>query len=324
MEAVKEQKEMRAVYTETLIEMAKEDPRIVVLEADLMKATGTGSFGASFPDRTFNVGVAEANMVGIAAGLSAKGKIPFAATFCCFASRRAFDQFFISANYARLNVKLVGTDPGVSAAFNGGTHMSFEDIGLMRTIPKLVIFEPSDPVSLKALVREAASHYGCTYMRMHRKPIPLLYAESESFQLGKGKVLREGKDAVIVALGAIMVPEALKAAEALSTEGISVAVIDILTVKPLDQELVLRWAKETGCVITAENHQVMGGLGSAVAEVLAEEPCAVLRRVGVQEEFGEVGTQEYLQKRFGLTADNLIEAVREGIAIKKRELIRTR
>lgn len=317
METKKEAKEMRAVYTETLIELAKEDPRIVVLEADLMKATGTGSFGAAFPERTFNVGVAEANMVGVAAGLSAKGKIPFAATFCCFASRRAFDQFFISANYARLNVKLVGTDPGVSAAFNGGTHMSFEDIGLMRTIPKLVIFEPSDPVSLKALIKEAAAQYGCTYIRLHRKPVLPLYEETESFQLGKGKVLREGKDAVIIALGAILVPEALKAAEALAAEGISVAVIDILTVKPLDRELVLHWAKTTGCVVTAENHQVRGGLGSAVAEVLAEEGVAVLRRVGVQDEFGEVGTQDYLQKRFRLTAEHLAEAVREGIARKR-------
>lgn len=314
--STKELKEMRAVYTETLIELAKEDPRIVVLEADLMKATGTGSFGAVFPHRTFNVGVAEANMVGVAAGLSARGQIPFAATFCCFASRRAFDQFFISANYARLNVKLVGTDPGVSAAFNGGTHMSFEDIALMRAIPKLVIFEPSDPVSLKALVREAVNHTGCTYLRLHRKPIPPLYPETETFQFGRGKVLREGKDVAIIALGAIMVPEALKAADLLAQEGVSATVIDILTVKPLDEELVLHWAKETGAVVTAENHQRMGGLGSAVAEVLAENRVAVLRRVGIQDEFGEVGTQAYLQERFGLTAARIVEASRSAVASK--------
>ncbi|MFQ3621349.1 MAG: transketolase C-terminal domain-containing protein [Spirochaetales bacterium] len=319
MAVATEIKEMRAVYTEALIDLAKEDSRIVVLEADLMKATSTGSFGSVFPERTFNVGVAEANMIGVAAGLSAKGYIPFPATFCCFASRRAFDQFFISANYARLSVKLVGTDPGVSAAFNGGTHMSFEDIGLMRTIPKLVIVEPSDPVSLKALVREVARQEGCAYLRLHRKPIAPLYSENEPFQIGKGKVLREGQDGVIIALGAILVPEALKAANALEKEGVSVGVIDILTVKPLDSSLVLEWAERTGAVVTAENHQIRGGLGSAVAEVLAEHSGAVLRRVGVEDEFGEVGTQEYLQQRFGLTAERIVQAMKEAILQARRK-----
>ncbi|HET7839079.1 MAG TPA: transketolase family protein, partial [Rectinemataceae bacterium] len=179
-----ETKEMRAAYAETLVELAASNPEIVVLEADLMRATGTGSFQKAYPDRLVNVGVAEANMVGIASGLSATGKIPFASTFGCFASRRAFDQFFLSANYARLNVKLVGTAPGVTAAFNGGTHMPFEDLALMRAIPGLRIAEPSDPASCAALVREAAALYGCVYLRLPRKAAPYLYGPEESFEFG--------------------------------------------------------------------------------------------------------------------------------------------
>lgn len=188
-----ENKEMRAVYCDTLIGLAAKNPAIMVVEADLMRASGTMPFKTAYPERAVDVGVAEANLVGVSAGLSVVGKIPFAATFGCFASRRVFDQFFISANYAGLNVKLVGTDPGISAAFNGGTHMPFEDIGMMKLIPGLTILEPSDPVSLKALVEACAAHYGCTYMRLHRKPIAPLYPESETFELGTGKVLQIGR-----------------------------------------------------------------------------------------------------------------------------------
>ncbi|MDR1172023.1 MAG: transketolase family protein, partial [Bacteroidales bacterium] len=305
------QLEMRAVYAQTLIELAEKDDRIVLLESDLMKASGTTVFKNKFPERTFNMGVAEANMVGVAAGLSAGGKIPFADTFGCFAARRAYDQFFISANYARLNVKLTGTDPGVSSAYNGGTHMPFEDLGIMRNIPKLVVFEPSDPVSLKKLVQKAAVHQGCTYMRLHRKPVDIIYSEDEPFELGKGKVLQDGNDVTIVAIGAIMVHEALKAAEMLKNENISAAVIDMHTVKPVDSELIIRYAQKTGLIVTCENHQVMNGLGSAVAEVLAENcPCR-LKRIGVEDEFGEVGTQEFLQERFGMTAEHIADVVKK-------------
>ena len=303
------QLEMRAVYAQTLIELAEKDERIVLLEADLMKASGTTVFSNRFPDRTFNVGVAEANMVGIAAGLSAGGKIPFADTFGCFAARRTYDQFFISANYARLNVKLVGTDPGVSATYNGGTHMPFEDLGIMRNIPKLTVFEPCDPVSLEKLVQQAASHQGCTYMRLYRKPIDILYPEDETFELGKGKVLKDGNDVAIIAIGAVMVHEALRAANMLNNEGISAAVIDMHTVKPVDTGLIVRYAQKTGCIITFENHQIINGLGSAVAETLAENcPCR-LKRIGVEDEFGEVGTQEYLLERYKLTAEHIVNQV---------------
>jgi len=263
-------KEMRAVYCDTLIDLAKNDDRIMVVEADLMRASGTMGFQDIYPERAIDVGVAEANMVGISSGLSAAGKIPFAATFGCFASRRVYDQFFISANYAHLNVKLVGTDPGISAGFNGGTHMPFEDIGLMKLIPDLTIFEPSDPISLESLLRQSASYQGCTYMRLHRKGIESIYSKDDTFTLGKGKLLKDGNDVTIIAIGAILVPQAIKAAELLQAQGISAAVIDMHTVKPLDEELVLEYAKKTGAIVTAENHQVSGGLGASVASFLAK------------------------------------------------------
>ena len=301
-----EPKEMRGVYGEMLSKMASEDPRIVVLDADLMRANGTFNYREQFPGRWIDVGVAEANMVGISAGLSATGMIPFPATFTCFASRRTFDQFFISANYAKQNVKLTGTDPGVAAAFNGGTHMSFEDIGLMRTIPKIVICEPSDPMSVEKLLPQIAYRQGSSYFRLHRKPIVPIYDESEELELGKGKVIAEGDDISIIAAGAIMVAEAIKAAEALESRGIHATVVDMHTIKPIDEELIVRLARKTGAILTAENHQVRNGLGSAVAEVLTDNYPVPQRRIGVQDEFGEVGTQEYLQKRFGLTAENLV------------------
>lgn len=308
--------EMRAIYGDSLSRLAAEDERIVVLDADLMRANGTVPFRETYPDRTFDVGVAEANMVGISAGLSATGLIPFPATFTCFAARRTFDQFFISANYARQNVKLTGTDPGVAAAFNGGTHMSFEDIGLMRTIPGIVICEPADPVSLRALLPQIAHRYGSSYLRLHRKAVEPLYGRSEIFELGKGKVIVDGDDLTIIATGAILVAEALTAADRLESEGVSAAVIDMHTIKPIDQELIIRYAEKTGAILTAENHQVRNGLGSAVAEVLTDHCPVPQRRVGIQDEFGEVGTQEYLQERFGLTAENLVAQAKTLLARK--------
>jgi transketolase len=303
----KETKEMRPAYAETLVALGEKNPNIVVLEADLMNCTSTGPFKKAYPDRFFNVGIAEANMVGIASGLSAVGKIPFAASFGCFASRRVFDQFFLSANYARLNVKLVGTDPGVTAAFNGGTHMPFEDLALMRVVPKLTILEPSDPRSCAAFVKEAAETYGCVYLRIPRKAVPYLYPEGETFQFGKAKVLKEGKDVLFVALGSLMVNESLKAVELLAAEGISAGVLDVLTLKPIDREAILAQSAKVKAVISAENHQIAGGLGSAVAELLLENGyTGKFARIGIQDEFGEVGTQDYLAKRFGLKADDLV------------------
>jgi len=305
------EREMRAVYAQTLVRLGGDNRDIVVVEADLMRATGTGAFREAYPERAFNVGVAEANMVGVAAGLSVTGKIPFASSFACFAARRTFDQFFVSANYARLNVKLVGTDPGVTAAFNGGTHMCFEDVGLMRTIPGLVVFEPCDPVSLEKLVEQAAGHRGCAYMRLHRKPVEEIYSSEDELELGKGKVLRDGEDVALLASGAVMVPQALEAARRLADEGVSAAVIDMHTVKPVDEAIVLEYASRTGRMVTCENHQITGGLGSAVAEVLAEHLPTALRRIGIRDEFGEVGTLEYLIERFGLSASHIVRGARQ-------------
>lgn len=310
-------KDMREVYTETLIEIAETNDKICVVEADLMRATGTNPFKDKFPQRAFDVGVAEANLVGVASGLSAGGKIPFAATFGCFASRRTFDQFFISANYAQQNVKLVGTDPGVTAAFNGGTHMPFEDTGLMRCIPNLVIFEPSDTVSLKALVKQSAEHKGSTYMRLHRKGKNAIYNENDKIILGKGNVLREGDDVTIIASGYIMVPEAINAAEMLQEDGISATVIDMHTVKPLDKNLVLKYAKKTGALVVCENHQKANGLFGAVAEMLAEELPTPVQAVAVEDKFGQVGTLDFLQQTYGLTAENIVLKTKSVLKRKK-------
>lgn len=310
---------MRGVYAQTLIELAEKDERIVVLEADLMKASGTTIFKNKFPERFFNMGVAEANMVGVAAGLSAGGKIPFADTFACFAARRTYDQFFISGNYARLNVKLVGTDPGITSEYNGGTHMPFEDTGIMRNIPNLIVFEPSDPVSLKKLTIKSAYHQGCTYMRLHRKPAAAIYSEKEEFELGKGKILKDGTDLTLIATGVIMVAEALKASEILKKEGISVAVIDMHTIKPIDTELILHYARKTGGIVTCENHQRVNGLGSAVAETLVENYPILMNRIGIQEEFGEVGKIDYLLERYQLTANHIVSVAKSNIDRRKNK-----
>jgi transketolase len=305
-------KEMRAAYVETVTALAENNKNIVVLEADLMNCTNTGSFKKAFPEQFINIGIAEANMIGVASGLSVAGKIPFASSFGCFSSRRVHDQFFISANYAKLNVKLIGMDPGVTAAMNGGTHMPFEDLALMRVIPKLTIIEPSDYYSCKALTKEAAETYGCVYMRWPRKPVPVLYSESESFKIGKAKLLKEGKDICFAALGGLMVNEALKAAEALAKDGVEAGVLDVLSLKPIDEEAILAQAGRVKAIISAENAQIAGGLGSAVAEILAENGAGCkFARIGIRDEFGEVGSQDYLAKRFGLTADKLAEKARE-------------
>ena len=307
-----QQKEMRMAYVDTLMELAEKNNDIVVLEADLMSCTNTGVFKKTYPERFFNCGIAEANMVGIAAGLSTLGKIPFASGFGCFSSRRVYDQFFLSANYAKLNVKLTGTDPGVTAAFNGGTHMPFEELALMRVIPKLTVIEPSDPVSCAAFVRLMAEEYGCHYLRIPRKPVPYLYNENETFKFGRAKVLKEGKDVCFIALGSLMVNQSIKACEKLAEEGISAGVLDVLTLKPIDRDAVLDQAGKVRAIISAENAQIMSGLGSAVAEILAEEGCCAsggckFARIGIRDEFGEVGTQDYLVDRFGLDTGSLVK-----------------
>ncbi len=310
-------KEMRAVYCEALLEEMKQDARIVVLEADLMGASGTKLVQDACPDRLINVGVAEANMVSTAAGMSACGKIPVCDTFAAFLSRRDYDQIFISVAYAGLNVKLVGTDPGVSAEHNGGTHMPFEDVGILRGIPTMTILEPADTVQLKKALPVILHSYGPVYMRLYRKCPHRLYDDDYQFELGKADQLRDGRDLSIIASG-MMVWNALQAAEILETEGIHARVLNMHTIKPIDVEAISRAARETGAIVTAENHSILNGLGSAVAETLCENDLFVpLQRVGVRDLFGDVGTADYLMERFGLSVSAITKAARDTAARKR-------
>ena len=305
-------KELRKEFCETLIAMAGEDERVVVLDADLMNAGGTKPFREAFPERTFDCGVQEANMIGVAAGLSSRGFIPFAHTFGPFASRRACDQIFMSCAYAGQNVKVVGSDPGITAALNGGTHMPFEDLGIMSTIPEMTVADPCDLVSIGKIVRLAKDTYGTWYIRLHRKTAPTVYDAETDFAVGKANLLRDGSDVTVIAMG-YMVAEALKAADIQAGEGISTRVLDMWCLKPLDTDAVIEAAKKTGAIVTAENHKVRNGLGSAVASTLALNCPAPLEMVGVQDEFGEVGPVPYLAERFKLTAGEIVEKARKAI-----------
>jgi transketolase len=303
-----EKKMMRDVYASTLMELAEKDTRLVVLDADLMNSMGMVPFGETFPDRTFNVGVQEANMVGVAAGLSATGKVPFAHSFGPFATRKAYDATFISGAYARLNVRIVGSDPGITAAYNGGTHMPFEDMGIMRNIPTMTVLEPVDGAMLQNLLTQLLDLKGMFYMRLLRRFPVQVYEQGSTFDIGKGVLLREGGDVTLFSSG-ILVDESLKAAEVLASEGIAVRVVNLFTIKPVDREMVERCARETGAVVTCENHNVINGLGSAVAEALVETFPVPMERIGSQDQFGEVGPVEYLMKRFGMGAEDIVKAV---------------
>jgi len=307
---------MREVYAGTLIELANTDSRIMALDADLVGSSGMGAFQKAHPDKFINTGIAEANMIGIAAGLSATGKVPFAHSFGIFASRRVCDQIFMSCSYAKLNVRILGTDPGVTAAYNGGTHMPFEDMGVLRSIPEITLLEPCDTVAVADLVRQLADLYGVYYIRMARKNAISVYEEGSTFQIGKGNVLRDGADVTIIASG-IMVAEALTAAETLATAGISARVVDMFTWKPMDTELVGKCAAETGAIVTAENHNTVGGLGAAVAEAMAKTCPCPMEMVGTDDRFGQVGTEDFLRKEYDLTADRIVRSAKAAIARKK-------
>ena len=307
---------LRATYVDLLLEYAKKDPQIVVLDADLMKASGVTRFAEAMPERAINVGVAEANMVSIAAGLSAMGKIPFTHTFTPFATRRVCDQVTLSVAYAGLNVKLVGSDPGVTAELNGGTHMSMEDVSIMRNIPGMIVYEPVDSAQLRAVFPQILAHYGPVYIRLMRRPATKIFDENIAVELGKGILLRTGKEVTLFATG-ILVADALQAADALEAEGISAEVINIHTIKPLDSAMVLQSAQKTGAVVTVENASIIGGLGSAVAECLCENLPTPLQRVGVKDCFGEVGPLSYLKEKFGLNVEGIVNAAHA--VIEKKE-----
>ena len=306
--------EMRAMYAQCLGELMARDEKLVLLDADLSKACGTFPLRKRFPDRIYDCGVAEQNMISIAAGLASYGYKPWAESFAPFATRRVCDQIAISVCYAKRNVKIVGTDPGIAAELNGGTHMSLEDMGVVRSIPGLVIFEPTDTVQLKAAMPVLHAYEGPVYMRMNRKEFPTVFPEGYRFDLFKADLLRAGTDVTILAAG-LMVSESLQAAEALAAEGISCEVINVHTIKPIDRETILASAKKTGVIVTAENHNVIGGLRSAVLEALAHDPVPVWA-VGAEDRFGEVGKLPYLKEALGLNAAHVAAVVRAAVQHK--------
>lgn len=307
--------EMRYAYCNALIAAAEKNPKIVSIDCDLSSSCGTKAFKKAFPQRAFNLGIQEQNACAMAGGLSATGLVPFFHTFAVFATRRVYDQIFLSCAYAGQNVKIVGCDAGVSAAFNGGTHMAFEDVGIMRVMPHVTIVEPSDPVMMRALVPHIAETYGVFYLRMPRKTVYQIYEEGSEFTIGKAEIIREGSDVTLIATG-MEVVQALRAADQLAKEGISARVVDMFTIKPIDADCIKRCAAQTGAIVTCENENIIGGLGSAVAEVLVESKPVPMGRVGVADEFGEVGPQSFLEERFKLTAPFIVEKAKEVIARK--------
>lgn len=318
VERKKETKELRATYAETLVRLADEDPRIVDLEADLMGAGGMGIFKSAHPDRLFDVGIAEQSMITMAAGLSFTGFVPFVHTFGPFATRRPCDQIYISCAYAGANVKICGSDPGITGTLNGGTHQAMEDIALLRPIPNITILEPCDHAQMEWAVRTAAGTDGLFYIRMFRKSCDRIYRDGSEFEIGKGVVVRDGSDVTILTCGAVMLQQSLAAAEMLAEEGISVRVADMFSIKPLDRELVVRCAEETGAVVVAENHFTVGGLSSAVSEVLTESGVGVAYgNIGVKDRFGEVGQFPELLERFEMSDRHIAEKVRAVIKKKR-------
>ncbi len=306
----------RDAYGEALKILGKTNKDVVVLDADLSSSTKTAGFGAENPERFINVGIAEQNLIGTAAGLAAAGKIPFASSFAMFATGRAFEVIRNSVAYPKLNVKIAATHAGLTVGEDGASHQALEDLSIMRSIPNMTVICPADGVEAKAAIIAAADYVGPMYIRLGRSKVPTIFNEDDyEFEIGKGIKLSEGNDVTIIATG-IMVSKALEAKEALSAKGINATVINIHTLKPIDANLIVDAARETGCIVTAEEHNIIGGLGSAVAEVLSENYPVPLKRVGVQDTFGESGTGDALLEKYGLTPENIALAACEVIGRK--------
>lgn len=298
----------REAYGVALAKIGAVNNNVVVLDADLSKSTKTDVFAKECPDRFFDMGIAEQNMYGVAAGLAAAGKIPVASTFAMFAAGRAFEIIRNSICYPKLNVKICATHAGLTVGEDGASHQAIEDLALMRAVPNMTVINPADGVSTEKLMAAAIEYYGPVYMRLGRAAVPTLYPEDAVIQIGKGVEVRKGTDVTIIATG-IMVNEAMMAAETLSAEGLSVRVIDMHTLKPIDAEIIVKAAKETKFIVTAEEHNIIGGLGSAVSEVLAESYPAKVVRIGVKDTFGESGKPNELMEKYGLTARHIVEAI---------------
>lgn len=297
----------REAYGKALVELGRQDERIVVLDADLSKSTMTAFFASEFPERFFNMGIAEQSLMGTAAGLALSGKIPFASTFAIFATGRAYEPVRNAIAYPRVNVKIAATHAGLTVGEDGASHQAVEDIALMRSVPNMTVVVPADAEEARQAVYAIAAYNGPVYLRLGRPPVPLIYDSGYGFRIGRAHRLREGKDAAIIACG-FMVNEALQAAEELLAEGLEVTVINMSTIKPIDREAILA-AAATGAVVTAEEHSIIGGLGSAVAEVLATDKPVPLAMVGIRDTFGESGTPAELMRTYGLTAAAIKEAV---------------
>lgn len=307
----------RDAYGQALVELGARNPDVVVLDADLSKSTKTSDFQKAYPERFFNLGIAEQNLLGTAAGFAAAGKIPFASSFAVFAVGRAYDQIRNSIAYPRLNVKIAATHAGLTVGEDGGSHQMLEDIALMRTIPNMTVLVPADGVETRQAVLAAAEYEGPVYIRLGRPKVPVLFDETYRFAIGRGILLRDGADVTLVGTG-LMVGKALEAATLLAAEGISAAVINLSTIKPLDTALLLSSAQKTGAVVTCEEHSIYGGLGSAVAEALAEHCPLPMARVGVMDCFGESGQPDALLEKYGLTPERIARAAKGVIARKRK------
>lgn len=308
-------KATREAYGEALRELGGQNENIVVLDADLSGSTKTAMFKKEYPTRFFNAGIAEQNMIGTAAGLAAAGKTAFASTFAVFATGRAFEQIRNSVCYPKLNVKVAATHAGLTVGEDGATHQAIEDVAIMRALPNMTVLVPADAAEAKAVVRWAAEYNGPVYIRLGRSGVPDVFDETYEFKFGKAVTLKEGKDVTLIGMG-IMTSAALEAAEMLAEEGISATVLNMPTIKPIDEDAIVAAANATGAIVTCEEHNIIGGLGSAVAEVLAEKASARLVRIGVKDTFGESGKPADLLKKYGLTAADIVAAAKQAIANK--------
>ena len=311
-------KEIFEVYAETLEELFHEDSSVVYIDADLMASMRTKDLWEKYPKNVFNTGIQEANMVGVAGGMNLTGLKPYIHSFAPFAVRRCFDQIYVTVGYAHKSVRIIGSEPGICATDNGGTHMTFEDMALMRTIPEACVIDISDAGMFRQLLKKTKDRRGVTYFRTPRRGLPDIYAPETVFEIGKGKILREGHDAAVIASG-IMVSSALQAAELLHEEGIEVSVIDPVTVKPLDYDLIEMFARKTKAIVTVENHSITGGLGSAVAETVSERYPVPVERIGVYDRFGQVGNEAFLREQYLLTTEEIVNRVK-NLVKRKNEI----
>ncbi len=305
----------RDAYGKALVNIGKVNDNVVVLDADLSKSTKTYDFSKNFPDRFFNMGIAEQNLIGAACGLASCGKIPFVSSFAMFASGRAFEIIRNSVCYPKLNVKICATHAGITVGEDGATHQSVEDISIMRSIPNMTVLVPADGIETEKMIEEITKFNGPTYVRLGRSAVPNVFNDNYKFEIGKGTILKEGTDVTIIACG-IMVNEALKASEILSQEGISAKVVNMSTIKPIDKELIINCAKQTKAIVTAEEHSIIGGLGSSVSEVTSSECPVIVEKVGIKDTFGESGTPNELMKKYGITSDDIVDACKVSISKK--------